>query len=183
MATLCIVCPLPSKHLVSLPVGDTICVRSSHRLLSSSRICSNRFSELGVSSIIFEGCGVVGVTNSLVTGVATFDCDCSLTIAWCLLAWRVDSPPVSTSLSNRCPEIQLDRVSTVSPSHRTWQSLPERDLVSCRCTYASRSLSSCLLMNEFRTIKNTPIPTANAPVKTNSLNHVSAAGEIDVVFN
>lgn len=104
MATLCIMWPLPSKHLVSL-LGDTICVRSSHRLLSSSKICSNKFSVLGISPTIDVGaCGVVGVINSLVTGVTAADCSATSLSAWCFRACRVCRPPVSTSRSRRCPK-------------------------------------------------------------------------------
>lgn len=108
IATLCIVCPLPRRHFLSLLVGDTIWFRSSHMLLSSSKICSRRFSELGVSSIIdptVVAIGVVGETNSLVIGVMIFDWDKSFSIACVLLVCRVVKTPVSTSLSKRWPAI------------------------------------------------------------------------------
>lgn len=98
---------------------------------------------------------MVGVTTSLVIGVI-FDLECdssSAVVSVCFIRrlCRVVKPPVSKSRSKR------------------W---PERERVSCRCTYSSKSSSSRLLIKQFRTIKKTPRITANRPVATNSFHQV-----------
>lgn len=60
-------------------------------------------------------------------------------------------------------------ISTYTSRSNRW---PDRDRVNCRWTYSSKSSSSRLLIKPFRTIKNTPKPTANKPVHTSSFHHV-----------
>lgn len=121
---------------------DDVPVKTSNYFSLTELICSLPF-------------GVVGVTTSLVIGVI-FDLECESSSAGCRVCfmrrlWRVVRPPVSKSRSSR------------------W---PERDRVSCRWTYSSKSSSSRLLIKQFNTIRNIPNMTANRPVATNSFHHV-----------
>lgn len=113
---------------------------------SSSAICSSGESRIAspfTASALTNPCAAGSVYVSKAAGGGR------TSVARARRAFFVCIPPVSSSRSSLCPD---------------------RDLVSCRWTYSSNASSSLLVRYLWSTMRNAPIPSANRPEHTSSLN-------------